>query len=187
MYLERPVWAWCWRSNPGTVCWAIHPKDGSRECAGPPFPRDDWPCIIFYSAGFSKLKNVTFLKSRVPLSIPAFQFHTVEVWYSRDTFRMETTNRSSMGPINPLYPSEGLIMIKTFVDDQALYHSYSKRGWSMVAESESFDEDQEIDYEDRILTLLLSFGMPFLIGFIAFGVIILAFSQWKLYWFKHIN
>jgi len=50
-----------------------------------------------------------------------------------------------------------------------------------VSSSESSEPDPEIDYEDRILTALLAFGMPFLIGFIAFGVIILAFSQWKLY------
>lgn len=43
------------------------------------------------------------------------------------------------------------------------------------------DDSQPVDLEDRVITFLLAFGMPFLIGFIAFGVIILAFSQWKLY------
>lgn len=38
-----------------------------------------------------------------------------------------------------------------------------------------------IDLEDRVITILLTVGMPFIIGFIAFGVIILAYSQWKLY------
>jgi hypothetical protein len=49
------------------------------------------------------------------------------------------------------------------------------------SEPDPDSETQPIDWEERVITVLLTVGMPFLIGFIAFGVIILAFSQWKLY------
>jgi hypothetical protein len=49
------------------------------------------------------------------------------------------------------------------------------------SEPDPDSETQPIDWEERAITVLLTVGMPFLIGFIAFGVIILAFSQWKLY------
>lgn len=41
--------------------------------------------------------------------------------------------------------------------------------------------DKELDLEDRLITVLLTVGIPFLIGFIAWGVIIYAFAEWKLY------
>lgn len=45
----------------------------------------------------------------------------------------------------------------------------------------STDQPEEISWETRAVELFLTIGFPFLIGFIAWGVIILAFYQWKIY------
>ena len=39
----------------------------------------------------------------------------------------------------------------------------------------------DLDWEDRLVTILLAVGLPFVLGFTAFGVIIYAFAEWKLY------
>jgi len=52
----------------------------------------------------------------------------------------------------------------------------------------SSNEDQtepastpELDWEDRLVTIFFAVGLPFVLAFTAFGVIIYAFAEWKLY------
>ncbi|MFB6344765.1 MAG: hypothetical protein ABEK50_03200 [bacterium] len=48
-------------------------------------------------------------------------------------------------------------------------------------ESSDDGSSQLLSLEERVIQWTLVVMVPFLITFIAFGVIILAFSQWKLY------
>ncbi len=43
------------------------------------------------------------------------------------------------------------------------------------------EPDGEISFEERVVEIFLTVAFPFLIGFIAWGVIILAYYQWKIY------
>lgn len=51
----------------------------------------------------------------------------------------------------------------------------------LSSSKDELDTSDQISTEERVLRFFLTFLLPFLVTFIAFGVIVLAYSQWKLY------
>ena len=46
---------------------------------------------------------------------------------------------------------------------------------------QDFEADDHLTPEEKLVQLFLMFAFPFLIGFVTWGVIILAYYQWLVY------
>ncbi|MFP4686969.1 MAG: hypothetical protein ACLFN5_02545 [bacterium] len=52
----------------------------------------------------------------------------------------------------------------------------------MTDETENLPtEEKELDFEEKLIEILVTVAFPFLVSLISFGAIVLAFAQWKLY------